>query len=585
MISALPPLAVAVPILVASALLAFGHFLPRRAADVVAILCALGIAVLGGVMAAQAMDGSLLHWFGGWSTRGDVVLGIAFSADLAGSVMVALLGLLFAASLLFAWGFFEEVGVQFHVLMLVFLAAMAGFSLTRDLFNLFVWFEVMSVAAFALTAYRLEASSLEGALNFTVTNALGAIMMLAGIGLLYGRLGSLDMPTLGERAAAAGGDPVLLAAFCLLAVALLIKGATVPFHFWLPDAHAVAPSPVSMIFSGAMVAMGIFGLSRLTWNIFAHAGTVADQAHGVLLWLGAISTVVGGMVALAQRHLKRMLAFSTISHTGILLMGLATLRPDGLAGLLTYLVGHGLVKAALFALSGVLMATLGGIDEIGLRGRGRDIWPVGLAFALGGLLLAGAPIGLMDEGVKLLDAAASAGGTAWVAVLALPVGAGLTGGAVLRVTGRVFLGWGEVSGEEERAPSEEESEQANRPLWLMLLPVAVLLLLALTTGDFVARFARHAAGAMMSAAGQGPPAVPDAPAHSWLPWAGLALAILVAVWDLGKRHLPRLLDGSVDALTAPVSIGLDRLHSGLIGDEVAWILLGLALLALRLAYG
>ncbi|MFC0410141.1 complex I subunit 5 family protein [Roseomonas elaeocarpi] len=585
MISALPPLAVAVPILVAAALLGFGHFLPRRAADVVAILCALGIAALGAVMAAQAMHGPLLHWFGGWSMRGDVVLGIAFSADLAGSTMVALLGLLFAASFLFAWGFFEEVGVQFHVLMLVFLAAMAGFSLTRDLFNLFVWFEVMSVAAFALTAYRLEESSLEGALNFTVTNTLGAITMLAGIGLLYGRLGSLDMPTLGQRAAAAGADPVLLAGFCLLTVALLVKAATVPFHFWLPDAHAVAPSPVSMIFSGAMVAMGIFGLTRLTWNIFAHAGPVADQAHGVLLWLGAISTVAGGMLALAQRHLKRMLAFSTVSHTGILLMGLATLRPDGLAGLLTYLVGHGLVKAALFALAGVLMATLGGIDEIGLRGRGRDIWPAGLAFALGGLLLAGAPFGLMDEGVKLLDAAASAGGTASIAVLALPLGAGLTGGAVLRVTGRVFLGWGEVPGEEERSPSEEESEQANRPLWLMLLPVAVLLLLALTTGEFVAGFARHAANGMMSAAGEGPPLVPDAPAHSWLSWAGLALAVVVAAWDLGRQHLPRLLDRPVDALTAPVFAGLDRLHSGLIGDEVAWILLGLAVLALRLAYG
>ncbi|MCR0981238.1 complex I subunit 5 family protein [Roseomonas populi] len=581
MSSALPPLAAAGPILVAAILLALGHHLPRRSADIVAVLTALAVVGLGVLMATRTGNGALLHWFGGWSPRDGLPIGIAFQADLAGSAMVALVGLLFAASFVFAWGFFEEVGVQFHVLMLVFMAAMCGFCLTRDLFNLFVWFEVMSVAAFALTAYRLEASALEGALNFTVTNSLGSLMMLAGIGLLYARLGRLDMLALGEEAARAAGDPVIPGAFCLLAAALLIKGATVPFHLWLADAHAVAPSPVSMVFSGAMVAMGVFGLARLTWTIFAPVAEVTAALHAVILWLGAAAAVLGGMLCLGQRHVKRMLAFSTVSHTGILLMGVALLSAEGLAGTLAYLVGHGLVKGALFALAGVLMARLGGIDEIGLRGRGREIWPAGLAFAAGGLLLAGLPVGLMEEGTKLLDAAAGSEPYPWV-ILAVPIGAGLTGAAVLRATGRIFLGWGEVKGEEEHAPSEDEAEKANRPLPLMLAPVvAMLLLAALLPAHLAAEVAQHAATGMMQP-GITPASVSggEVPQHLPLGLLGLGLALLIAGWHLGRSRLPTLLSEGVEAVSAPVFAGLERLHSGLIGDELAWILAGLALLSL-----
>src|SRR6185437_5378911 len=190
-------------------------------------------------------------WMGGWapaaSGRSGVVLGGSFAADPTSAALAAFAALLFALAFVFAWGEFDDTHGHFHVLMLLFLAALAGFCLTQDLFNLFVWFELMSVAAFALTAYPLGKSSLEGALNFTITNALASFLMLAGVGLLYARTGTLDMLTIGAEVAHLGRDPLVLGSFGLISAALLTKGAVLPFHMWLADAHAVAPSAVSVV--------------------------------------------------------------------------------------------------------------------------------------------------------------------------------------------------------------------------------------------------------------------------------------------------------------------------------------------------
>jgi multicomponent Na+:H+ antiporter subunit D len=272
-------------------------------------------------------------------------------------------------------------------------------------------------------------------------------------------------------------------------------------------------------------------------------------------------------MALIQRHIKRMLAFSTISHVGIMLIGLALLDNQGLAGMLSYLIGHGLVKGSLFAIAGILMATCGGIDEIGLRGLGRAIWPAGIVMAIGGLLLAGAPVGLMDQGIGQIDATAPG----W-AVAAIIVGAACTGGAVLRVTGRVFLGLGVMAGEEARAPTEKEQEKADRPLWLMLTPAAILLGISLPAALFSAPIAAHAAAQVI-----GSPAAASAPLR-WVPWLSLFLAVAIAALDLFRGRVAH----AATNLTRPISVLLQNLHSGIVGDYVAWMAVGLALFALAL---
>lgn len=156
--------------------------MPPRWADGIAGLTAGAVGIIAIFLAGAAMAEPLVYWYGGWTPRQGVAIGIDFVIDPAGGGCVALIAALFLASFVFCWGYFDEVHTRFHVLMLIFLAALAGFALTGDLFNLFVFSELMATVALALTGCRLESSALEGALNFTVTNGIASFLMLAAIG-------------------------------------------------------------------------------------------------------------------------------------------------------------------------------------------------------------------------------------------------------------------------------------------------------------------------------------------------------------------------------------------------------------------
>lgn len=484
------PWVLAVPLLGAAVLVAGGRRLPRIAADALgcafaAATAATALLVLAGVSGTAGATPYAVEWVGGWRPVGGEGVGIVLVGDPLGAGLASLVSVLVVAVLIYSWRYFEEPPRRhsgaFPALILIFQAGMCGFALTGDLFNAFVFFELMGVVAYALTGYRVEETRpLHGALTFGIVNSLGGYCLLLGITLLYARTGELGLAQIGRALDGRAPDGLVLAAFVLVATGLLVKAAAVPFHFWLPDAHAVAPTPVCMLLSGVMVELGVYGVARVYWTVFAGPGGVPhpDLTRSLLV-IGAATALLGALMCWRQRHLKRLLAFSTVAHTGLFLTGVAVLSPEGLSGTALYVLGHAGVKAALFACAGVLLDRYASVDEHELYGRARELPVVGVLFTVGGLALSGLPPFGTGLGKALAEEAA--GRTAgWLPALFVLVSA-VTGGAVLRVALRVFTGAGPPPrGKEDgsRTRGEEQPETGGRlrriPVPMLAVPAALL---------------------------------------------------------------------------------------------------------------
>ena len=582
-----PALLVAVPLIVAAALAALRRAIPRWAADLLAVLTAAGNLGLSCWWLAHAIHRTQVYWFGGWFPRGRMALGIGFTMDGYGCALAALAALLTTLALIYSWKHMEGAGGHYHPLMLVFLAAMSGFAVSGDLFNLFVFFELMSTAAFALCGLKTqEPAPLAGAFNFAVTNSVAAFLMLTGIALLYAATGALNMAQIG-LALAGRHDRLVLAAFVFLTTGFLVKAAEFPFHFWLPDAHAVSPTSVCVLFSGIMVQLGLFGAMRIYATIFQNcfAGT---RIPWIFVAIGALTALWGAMMCFAEHHLKRLLAFSTISHTGLMTMAFGLWSKAALAGLFVYLIAHGLVKAGLFLCAGILLHRFETMSEPALFGRGRVLrWTAPLWF-LGGLGLAAAPGFALWIGETRVTAVAP-----WTEAVFFIAGA-MTGAAVLRVGFRVFAGLGDAGPVDQSAKVDEKPETKDSG-WKVsrvhyvpaLICLAACMALAFWKG--MSRVAEAATASFMDFRGYahmvyaGATVVPQSPVphgalSQGLVAAGLRAlaAVAIALWTVLHLRVPRPLrwPSHLEGSMRPVR----ELQSGHPGDYVAWLTVGCAVL-------
>jgi multicomponent Na+:H+ antiporter subunit D len=591
------PLPVAIPLMAAALLIAAGHLLPRRTKNAIAIGAAgAGFACTVLVLHESARH-TALHWFGGWHADHGIALGIVFAADPLGAGMAALSSLLVLLSLVYAWSYTRDQSPLFDVLLLTFGAAMAGFSLTGDIFNMFVWFELMGVSAYALAGFNVEElGPLQGAVNFAITNTVAAYMILAGIALLYARTGALNLAQIGHALAQRPADRLVIVAFALLLTGLMVKAAIVPFHFWLADAHAAAPAPVCALLSGAMVELGIFFVARLYWTVFA--GPLAPDARAVtdvLVVAGSVTALLAALMCVLQRHIKRLLAYSTISHAGVMLTGVALLDPRSLSGLANLVLAHGLLKAGLFLTAGAILVELRHIDELRLRGAGRQT-PLlaGLWFA-GTVGLVGVPFVGVSLGHDLLDEGAGATGYGALSAIAM-VAAGLSAGAMLRAGARIFFGWG---GAEDELLSPEPDEDppsrqvATGPLRAVsAAAIALGLVASLVPGlersseiaarTFVDRTAYVSLVLHGTATGPSPGsslaiAIPTGRGVAY-GLAALVLALLTAAFGLWHQRLPDAARrAGVRLLGPPLSV-IRGAHSGIIGDYLLWLAAGTVVL-------
>ena len=444
-VSAVVPASIAVPLVGAALLAGFSRLLPRWARDVIAIAVALATTILTLILMAASAGRPMIYWFSGWRPAAGTAIGIDYAVGPLGAGMASLSGLLASAALVYCWRYFDSARGRHHALVLIFLGGSVDFCLTGDLFNLFVAFELVAVTAYALTGYNAGyPGPLQGAINFAVTNSLGGMSVLMGLAFLYARTGSLNLAQIGQALAGRHADGLIVVAFALLIGGFLVKAAVVPFHFWLPDAYGSAPTPVCVLFAGVMSELGLFAVIRVWVTVFSGlAGGSGPRVRAVLLGFGILTAVVGAVMALAQLHLKRMLAFVTMSHLGIYLIGIGLLTPLGLTGASLLVIGDGLAKSALFLGVGVVQHQRASVSETKLRGRGRGLAVTGVTLVLGALVLADLPPFVSSAGHALLVDAADQAGLPWMEiVIALSVIA--SSGAVLRAAARIWLGWGDT---------------------------------------------------------------------------------------------------------------------------------------------
>lgn len=591
-VAQLAPLCVAVAIFASALLVPLGHFLPRVVRDGVSAIVAATITVMDVIILVATWSGRVVSWIGKWTPHHSFSVGIVMVADPVGASLAVLTGVLVTCSLIFTWRYLPSVGAHYHSLVLLFLAGLEGFLLTGDLFDMFVFFELMGAAAYALTALEIEdPTPLQGSLNFGIVNSLGAYLSLVGLAMLYARTGSVGLPQLGHSLAGDHASVFIVAAFVLVLAGFLVKGAVVPFHFWLADAHAVAPAPICLLFSGIMVPSGIYAVYRVYWIVFSRVLPGVDVSRAFLV-VGVLTAVIGSVMSLGQRHIKRMLAYSTVAHVGLFVCAFSLLSASGTAGALLYIVGHAGAKGALFLLAGVLLAKYGSVDEQDLMGAAKGEWLLATLWMIAGLALAGLP----PFGTALGKAAAeSAGGQSgyWFFVPLFVLVSSLTGGAVLRVGGRVFFGLGHrIKDNASQSTGREEAERINGLPLSMVVPIVALLLGCLVLGVVPeSASAAQRAGAYFV---DSPGYIAAALHHV----ADRVSAVRESNWDMGNVLLGLLSALLAVAVAAGALLGgpamekvsrlrdalvhgydaLHRLHSGHVGDYVAWLMVGLSLI-------
>jgi multicomponent Na+:H+ antiporter subunit D len=460
--------------------------------------------------------------------------------------------------------------------------------MSGDLFNLFVWLELMGVAAFALTGFQVERlGPVQGAVNFAITNSLGGYLFAIGIALIYARTGALNLAQIGKALSHGPAGGLVIVAMTLLFCGFLIKGAVVPFHLWAADAYAVAPAPVCAVLGGVMTDIGLIGVARLYWSVFAVPFGPGHAVGDVLLWLGIVTAVLAGTMAFLQRHLKRMLAYSVVCHIGIMLAGIGLLGSAGLAGAELMFLAHALLTAGLFFVAGILHVDHALIDELHLRGRGRGSWALAAAWFAGTIGLVGTPYVGIYLGHGLIDEGAST----WVLAL-LWLGSAVTGAALLRAGARIFLGWGDAEDALLGRAIEEDPVERDvlRPLLVGVALVAVVLGVAISIVPGLGQRAEYAAERFRDTSGyaatvlQGravtPPAsLPVSIRHtslgSILAATGATIfALGLALVGLYRSRLPHGVSRAAGRTLAPPIRVLHALHSGVVGDYVTWVAVG-----------
>jgi multicomponent Na+:H+ antiporter subunit D len=354
---------------------------------VVSLAGAAGLLACGLSLVAATSGGDILvTQLGAWPAP----FGITLVADLFSALMVAVGGLMGLAAVVYSFATIDRDREAFgyHALLQALLAGVSGAFLTGDIFNLFVWFEVLLMASFVLLALGGGRDQVEGTVKYLLLNLMASVLFLIGVGILYGLTGTLNMADLSRVLERTGPSGALTTVAMMFLVAYGIKAAVFPLFFWLPASYHTPPVAVSAVFAGLLTKVGVYALIRVFTLLFVHDTGVT---HSIILVVAGLTMVTGVLGALAQQDFRRVLSFHIVSQIGYMIMGLGLFTPLALAGSVFYVIHHIIVKTNLFLISGIVLRLHGTLELKRLGGVYRTRPLLGVLFLVPALSLAGLP--------------------------------------------------------------------------------------------------------------------------------------------------------------------------------------------------
>jgi NADH-quinone oxidoreductase subunit M len=375
-------------------------------------------------------------------------------------------------AVVYTWGYHrpDDRTSTFYALLMLFAVGMSGTTLADDMFLFYIFWELMLVASCALIVIWGEGERRGAvALKYFIFTHLGSLMVLVGLLMLYDATGSGSFSALRAGVTLAPGLVVTVTTFFV--VGFCVKMAIFPLHLWLPDAHAVAPMPVTIMLAAAMLSMGTYGILRFPLSIFSPA-QMAPFAVPMMI-AGIVSEIYGALMALAERDIKRIIAYSSVSQMGYILFGLGTLTYDGIAGATLHVIFHAIVKALLFMGVGLVVRATGRRRITELGGLGSAMPLVALCTGTGALAIAGMPPLCIFDSEWMIFAGGFHTAHIGLSILTL-FGSLLTVAYALWFVGRIFFG------------TQPEGLTTDRMPWAMVAPTVLLAALSLIEGIFPA---------------------------------------------------------------------------------------------------
>jgi len=355
--------------------------------DIMGNLVILALFVLS-IVSIRAVGeyGTLVYSMGGWKPP----VGIAMVLDGLTSFMLVTVNLVAFVIAVFSVNYMEKFTSKrkFYTLFLLMLAGMNGVIATGDMFNLFVFLEIAAVASYALVAFGTEKHELEAAFKYGIMGTVGSLFILLGIVLLYSYTSTLNMADMTNVLIQKGGGDIAVMVSVLFIMGFGLKAALIPFHAWLPDAHPSAPAPISAMLSGLLIkSLGVYTICRVFYNVIG----IEPRISSILMFLGALSMVIGGFLAMGQWDFKRLLAYSSISQIGYIMLGIGIGTPLGILGGLFHLFNHSVFKSLLFLNSGAVEYSTGTRDLRKMGGLAARMPVTGTTGFIGAMSISGIP--------------------------------------------------------------------------------------------------------------------------------------------------------------------------------------------------